>query len=160
MGSLLTESERRRLGEKGRKGGQTHFLPRDSLTLNKHPCNCWYSQYVVTHGILDGQPGPVGSLCWDCAADSDRERFRSASSRYLKKRNYSAAAVETRGCPRTVKRYEAGSSPPTLDVIRNMSVALGVTSDQLLFCENQRGPDEELRLQFAAVSRFSAEEKK
>lgn len=59
-----------------------------------------------------------------------------------------------------LKRYEAGSSQPTLDVIRNMAVALGITSDQLLFGEDQRGPDEELRLQFEAVSRFSAEEKK
>jgi transcriptional regulator with XRE-family HTH domain len=59
-----------------------------------------------------------------------------------------------------LKRYEAGSSQPTLDVIRNMAVALGVTADQLLFGKDERGPDEDLRLQFEAVSRFSAEEKK
>jgi hypothetical protein len=38
-------------------------------------------------------------------------------------------------------------------------VVLGVTSDQLLFGKNERGPDEELRLQFEAVSQFDAEEK-
>jgi transcriptional regulator with XRE-family HTH domain len=59
-----------------------------------------------------------------------------------------------------LKRYEAGSSQPTLDVIRNLAVALGVTADQLLFGKDERGPDEDLRLQFEAVSRFSAEEKK
>lgn len=59
-----------------------------------------------------------------------------------------------------LKRYEAGSSQPTLDVIRNLAVALGVTADRLLFGKDERGPDDELRLQFEAVSRFSAEEKK
>ncbi len=45
------------------------------------------------------------------------------------------------------------------DVIRKLAVVLGVTSDQLLFGKNERGPDEELRLQFEAVSQFDAEEK-
>jgi transcriptional regulator with XRE-family HTH domain len=58
-----------------------------------------------------------------------------------------------------LKRYEAGSSQPTLDVIRKLAVVLGVTSDQLLFGKNERGPDEELRLLFEAVSQFDAEEK-
>jgi|SRR5208337_1327221 transcriptional regulator with XRE-family HTH domain len=59
-----------------------------------------------------------------------------------------------------LKRYEAGSSQPTLDVIRNLAVALGASADQLLFGKDERGPDDDLRLQFEAVSRFSAEEKK
>lgn len=59
-----------------------------------------------------------------------------------------------------LKRYEAGSSQPTLDVIRNLAMALGATSDQLLFGKDERGPDDELRLRFEAASRFSAEEKK
>jgi transcriptional regulator with XRE-family HTH domain len=58
-----------------------------------------------------------------------------------------------------LKRYEGGSSQPTLDVIRKLAVALGVTSDQLLFGKDERGPDDELRLQFEAVSQFDAEEK-
>jgi transcriptional regulator with XRE-family HTH domain len=58
-----------------------------------------------------------------------------------------------------LKRYEGGSSQPTLDVIRKLAVALDVTSDQLLFGKNERGPDDELRLQFEAVSQFDAEEK-
>lgn len=59
-----------------------------------------------------------------------------------------------------LKRYEAGSSQPTLDVIRKLAVVLGVSSDQLLFGKNERGPDDELRLQFEAVSQFDAEEKR
>ena len=58
-----------------------------------------------------------------------------------------------------LKRYGGGSSQPTLDVIRKLAVALGVTSDQLLFGKDERGPDDELRLQFEAVSQFDAEEK-
>lgn len=59
-----------------------------------------------------------------------------------------------------VKRYEAGSSQPTLDVIRRLAQALRVTADELLFGKTERGPDEDLRLQFEAISRFSEEEKK
>jgi len=59
-----------------------------------------------------------------------------------------------------LKRYEAGSSQPTLDVIRNLAVALGTSADRLLFGKDERGPDEELKLQFEAVSRLDPEEKK
>ena len=59
-----------------------------------------------------------------------------------------------------IKRYEAGASQPTLDVIRNLARALRVTSDELLFGTTGRGPDEDLRIQFEAVARFDAEEKK
>jgi|SRR5580658_4726760 transcriptional regulator with XRE-family HTH domain len=59
-----------------------------------------------------------------------------------------------------LKRYEAGISQPTLDVIRNLAMTLGVFSDQLLFGKDERGPDESLKLQFEAVSRFDPESKK
>jgi transcriptional regulator with XRE-family HTH domain len=59
-----------------------------------------------------------------------------------------------------LKRYEAGISQPTLDVIRNLAMTLGVSSDQLLFGKDERGPDESLKLQFEAVSRFDPESKK
>jgi transcriptional regulator with XRE-family HTH domain len=57
------------------------------------------------------------------------------------------------------RRYEAGSSQPTLDVIRKLSTALQVSADMLLFGKDERGPDDDLRLQFEAVSRFKEEEK-
>lgn len=59
-----------------------------------------------------------------------------------------------------LRRYEAGSSQPTLDVIRKLATALQVSADLLLFGKDERGPDEDLRLQFEAVSRFDEEEKR
>ena len=59
-----------------------------------------------------------------------------------------------------MKRYEAGTSQPTLEVIRKLSQALRVSADDLLFGKAERGPDEDLRLQFEAISRFNEEEKK
>lgn len=53
-----------------------------------------------------------------------------------------------------LRRYEAGTSQPTLDVIRKLSTALQVSADMLLFGKDQRGPDDDLRLQFEAVSSF------
>jgi transcriptional regulator with XRE-family HTH domain len=59
-----------------------------------------------------------------------------------------------------MKRYEAGASQPTLDVIRKLSQVLRVSADELLFGKAERGPDEDLRLQFEAISRFNDDEKK
>jgi transcriptional regulator with XRE-family HTH domain len=58
-----------------------------------------------------------------------------------------------------IKRYEAGASQPTLDVIRKISTALQVSADMLLFAQNERGPDDDLKLQFEAALRLTAEEK-
>ncbi len=59
-----------------------------------------------------------------------------------------------------LRRYEAGTSQPRLDVIRRLSTALQVSADMLLFGKDERGPDNDLRLQFEAVSRFDEEEKR
>jgi transcriptional regulator with XRE-family HTH domain len=59
-----------------------------------------------------------------------------------------------------LRRYEAGTSQPTLDVIRKIATALQVSADMLLFGQDERGPDEDLRLQFEAISRFDEEEKR
>jgi transcriptional regulator with XRE-family HTH domain len=58
-----------------------------------------------------------------------------------------------------IRRYESGQSQPTLDAIRKLSVALSVSADMLLFEKDERGPDDDLKLQFEAVSRLNAEEK-
>lgn len=58
-----------------------------------------------------------------------------------------------------MKRYEAGTSQPTLDAIRKLAQTLRVSADELLFGKTERGPDEDLRLQFEAISRFSDDEK-
>jgi transcriptional regulator with XRE-family HTH domain len=59
-----------------------------------------------------------------------------------------------------INRHEAGTSSPNLDAIRKLAVALAVTADQLVFDDAERGPDDELRLQFEALSRFGPDEKK
>jgi transcriptional regulator with XRE-family HTH domain len=59
-----------------------------------------------------------------------------------------------------IKRYEGGTSQPTLDAIRKLARTLRVSADELLFGTTERGPDEDLRFQFEAIQRFSNEEKK
>ena len=59
-----------------------------------------------------------------------------------------------------IRRYESGQSQPAPDAIRKLSVALSVSADMLLFEKDELGPDEELKLQFEAVSRLDPEEKK
>lgn len=58
------------------------------------------------------------------------------------------------------KRYESGSSQPTLEVFRKITLALHVSADMLLFEEGERAPNEDLSLQFEAVSKMPEEEKK
>lgn len=45
-------------------------------------------------------------------------------------------------------------------MIRRLAAALQVSADLLLFGENQRGPDDDLKLQFEDVSLFDPEEKR
>lgn len=59
-----------------------------------------------------------------------------------------------------VRRYESGETQPALDVIRRLAIALSVSADMLVFDTAERGPDDDLRLQFEAISRFDPEEKK
>ena len=59
-----------------------------------------------------------------------------------------------------IKRYEAGAAQPTLEVFRKIVLALNVSADTMLFDGAERGPDEELRLQFEAISGFDTREKK
>jgi transcriptional regulator with XRE-family HTH domain len=58
-----------------------------------------------------------------------------------------------------IRRYEAGDSTPTLDALRKLAIALSVSADTLVFDENERGPDDDLRLQFEATTRLTDEEK-
>ena len=59
-----------------------------------------------------------------------------------------------------VQRYEGGSGQPTLDVIRRLAVALSVSTDELIFDDGERGPqDADLKLIFEAVDQFTPEEK-
>lgn len=58
-----------------------------------------------------------------------------------------------------IKRYEAGTSQPSADALKKIAKCFGVTTDWLLFEDNERGPDEDLRLQFEAMGQLSPEEK-
>lgn len=49
---------------------------------------------------------------------------------------------------------------PTADVIRKVAVALRVSAGVSIFGEDKRGSDEELRLQFEAISKFDTDEKR
>ncbi|MFU9138214.1 hypothetical protein [Erwinia tasmaniensis] len=42
----------------------------------------------------------------------------------------------------------------SLDVIRRLAIALAVSADMLVFDEQERGPDEQLRYQFETISRM------
>jgi transcriptional regulator with XRE-family HTH domain len=59
-----------------------------------------------------------------------------------------------------IRRYETGRAQPTLDVIKKLAIALEVSADQLVFGTDERGPDDDLRLEFEAVSHFGDEDKK
>lgn len=58
-----------------------------------------------------------------------------------------------------IRRYEGGTSQPTLDVIKRLAQALRVSADALVFDTAERGPDEELKFQFEAVTRMPKKEK-
>jgi transcriptional regulator with XRE-family HTH domain len=58
-----------------------------------------------------------------------------------------------------IKCYEAGSSQPSAEALKKIAQCFGVTTDWLLFEANERGPDEDLRLQFEALGQLSVEEK-
>ena len=58
-----------------------------------------------------------------------------------------------------IRRYESGQSQPTLDAIRKLAMTLSVSADMLLFDKDERGPDDDLRLQFEAANRLDPEEK-
>jgi len=59
-----------------------------------------------------------------------------------------------------IHRYEAGNTQPTLEAIRKLSIELNVTADELIFEEHERGPNEDLKLQFEAISKFEEAEKR
>ncbi|MFA0813116.1 helix-turn-helix domain-containing protein [Microbulbifer epialgicus] len=57
------------------------------------------------------------------------------------------------------RRYEAGATQPSLEALKKIAVAMSITIDSLVFDEDERGPDEQLRLQFEAISQLPTEEK-
>jgi len=59
-----------------------------------------------------------------------------------------------------IKRYEAGSSQPTLQVLRNLAIALRVSADALLFDESERKPSDDLLPHFEALAKLDKRERR
>ena len=58
-----------------------------------------------------------------------------------------------------IKRYEAGSSQPSLEALKKIAQTFRVTIDSLVFELDELEPEEDLRLQFKAVSNMPEEER-
>jgi transcriptional regulator with XRE-family HTH domain len=58
-----------------------------------------------------------------------------------------------------VKRYESGDTQPSLEVLRKIALTLNISADVLLFDADERGPSDDFRMQFEALSQFSPNEK-
>ena len=88
--------------------------------------------------------------------------FPERLSSLRKERNLTQQALADRANVHVaqIRRYESGETQPALDVIRRLAIALHVSADMLVFNTDERGPDDDLRLQFEAISRFEPEEKK
>ena len=57
-----------------------------------------------------------------------------------------------------IRRYESGAAQPTLEGLIKLAKALHVSLDDLVFDEDERGPNDNMRLLFEAVGRLSDEE--
>jgi len=57
-----------------------------------------------------------------------------------------------------IKRYETDAAQPTLEALVKLAKALHVSLDTLVFEEDERGPGDDLRLQFEAVSQLLEDE--
>ncbi len=58
-----------------------------------------------------------------------------------------------------LRRYEAGTSQPTLDVLRALARALACSIDHLAFDDDERGPTTPgLRVQLEALDRLTPDE--
>jgi len=58
-----------------------------------------------------------------------------------------------------IRRYEGGVALPTFEILRKLALALRVSADDLLFDDGERGPGDDLRVLFEAVSRLDDRER-
>ena len=57
-----------------------------------------------------------------------------------------------------IRRYEAGTSTPTLDVLRNLTLALNTSADTLLFDTDERQPPDDLTLHLEAINHLNPDD--
>ncbi|MFN8038875.1 MAG: helix-turn-helix transcriptional regulator [Acidimicrobiales bacterium] len=98
---------------------------------------------------------PIPPTSW--AAMSFAERL--AATRRHRELTQDALAERVGVHVSQIRRYEAGTSAPTLDVLRNLALALNVSTDSLVFDEGERGPDDELALTFEAITGLEPDER-
>ncbi len=58
-----------------------------------------------------------------------------------------------------IKRYEAGTTQPTLDALVKIAKSLHISLDDLVFGKDERGPDDNLKLQFEALTELEDHDK-
>jgi transcriptional regulator with XRE-family HTH domain len=83
---------------------------------------------------------------------------RLTATRKLRGKTQQALADEVGIHVTQLRRYEGGKAQPTIGVLKDLAVALRVSADALLFDEDERGPGDEMRLQFEALSRLDDRE--
>ena len=59
-----------------------------------------------------------------------------------------------------VKRYEAGQAQPSVELLKKIATAFNVTTDWLIFSEDERELPNELQLKFEAVSQMSEDDQR
>ncbi|QYN44941.1 helix-turn-helix transcriptional regulator [Gilliamella sp. ESL0441] len=60
--------------------------------------------------------------------------------------------------PNSWKKYETGQAMPSVDALTKIAKTLNVSTDFLLFDEHERVPENELSLQFEAISQLPENE--
>ncbi len=58
-----------------------------------------------------------------------------------------------------IKRYESGTSQPSLDALKKLAKTLRISIDSLVFDTEELTPDEDLALQFQAIAKMPDEQK-
>jgi transcriptional regulator with XRE-family HTH domain len=59
-----------------------------------------------------------------------------------------------------IRRHEAGTSAPTLAVLRSSALPIDISADSFIFDEGEAGPTDDLRLAFQAASGLVDDESK
>ena len=58
-----------------------------------------------------------------------------------------------------IQRYEAAQTQPTIEVMKKLAIGLSASADLLLFDQEERGPDDKLKLHFEAVRQFDEDDR-
>lgn len=100
---------------------------------------CWPPRYI-----------PLGSFCI-------RELHLPSSNTALRKAHTltQQGLADALGMHLSqIKRYENGTSQPSLEALKKIALLFNITTDELVFDATERSPSENLRLHFEAVSQF------